>query len=688
MNKKELYYYTVTHPDWNKVGAWDYLTGKGTQKMFWAEVKKSLTRNWKMYKQWSASKMLVHLDEMIKTQKYKNVSAEVVQSFVRSFQGVPNKPAGIKLVDNIIKSIKSSKKGKMIRKKPVVSKQKNKSKRRVNPAMSLMNLKEFTWVKKHSRLWDSHVDWTVKEIWQSFIVYSDKRQVKLRAFNNVKNLNPIQREVRKRFNNELKIVKHIESKFCSDYCGGVIDTNGRKHKLDMHQRVSALYAWKKGFIDLGDTGVGKTFSSLASVALRNSMKTLIICPANLITNGQWETNIKNSFKGAAVYSQNEIIDMEKKRKKRREFYLVSFQTLSMGTGDRILRRMAKEKVNYVIIDEGQRVKIRDEVHTSKVRAKLQNWMLRVRKKRKLNVMMLTATPAPNTVTEAKSLLELVTGKKYDHVTSFNSIINLSRMHCELQECSIRFHKRFGVKIKETNVKCSQNLRLEPHKRMIGNLGFLGMDQIALSEVKMPIIIKKIKSIPKKEKVIIFTKYVTGMIDTLSNELDKNKISYTYFTGSRKDGLEPSLGAEFFNGKKVLIASSAVAEGIDRIQNVCRNIWFVGHGWTYSERQQVIGRLYRTGQKKDVNVLTFMAAINGFEYDQSVKIDRIETKKIYHDTIVNGNYPNQLQGKTHTWKKVVRSILRGENVKTSKVLDSGLIKKLTSKHKKIIKGKKK
>ena len=103
----------------------------------------------------------------------------------------------------------------------------------------------------------------------------------------------------------------------------------------MHQRVSALYAWKKGFIDLGDTGVGKTFSALASVALRNSMKTLIVCPANLITNGQWETNIKNSFKGAAVYSQHEIIDMEKKRKKRREFYLVSFQTLSMSTGDKI-----------------------------------------------------------------------------------------------------------------------------------------------------------------------------------------------------------------------------------------------------------------------------------------------------------------------------------------------------------------
>ena len=84
----------------------------------------------------------------------------------------------------------------------------------------------------------------------------------------------------------------------------------------------------------------------------------------------------------------------------------------------------------------------------------------------------------------------------------------------------------------------------------------------------------------------------------------------------------------------------------------------------------------------------MATINGFEYDQSVKIDRIETKKIYHDTIVNGEYPDQLQGKTYTWKKVVRSILRGENVKTSKVLDSGLIRKLTSKHKKIIKRKKK
>ena len=61
-----------------------------------------------------------------------------------------------------------------------------------------------------------------------------------------------------------------------------------------------------------------------------------------------------------------------------------------------------------------------------------------------------------------------------------------------------------------------------------------MDQIALVEAKMPKIIEEIKQTPANEKIILFTKYVTGMVDVMAEELEKNNFSCTYFTGSRKE----------------------------------------------------------------------------------------------------------------------------------------------------------
>ena len=679
MPNKKLKYWT----------SWDQILGvkSKNEKDFWVDVGKALKRNWKMYKQWSSSKLLVTLSEMIKVNNYKHVRTEIVENFVRSFEGTPRKPEGIKLVDTIIHSIKHAKVGKYITVKPKSPKVKKKPKKVITPAMHLLQLKDLNWVERKTKLYDSHVDWTVKEIWQSFFVNQSKKNAQVKAFNKITNLNEIQKDVKKRFNEEYKTVNAIEDNYSDDFTGKVIDNKGKKHKLTMHQKVAGLYASKGGFIDLGNTGVGKTYTATLAVSLRNSMKTLVICPANLIANEQWKNNIESVFPECRVYSQHEILEMPKNRRKIREFYLVSFQTLSRSTGDDILKRMIKEKIDYIVIDEGQRVKVRDETAISKVRAKLQNTLLKIRKKRKLDVLMLTATPAPNTVTEAKSLLELVTGKKFK-ISGYNSIINLSKMHCALQENAIKYQKRYPVGVRERDIECAVKLRLSPHRKMLVNLGFLGMDQISLVEAKMPEILKRLSKTPKNDKVIIFTKYVTGMVDEISEALERKGITHTYYTGTKKEGLEPSLGAEFFNGKKVLIASSAIAEGLDKIQDACRNIWFVGHGWTYSERQQVIGRVYRTGQKRNVDVLTFMASINGYEYDKNVKIHRINTKKIYHDCIVDGNYPETISETRYNWKKIVNDVIRGEKVKGSRLIEIGLLKKLEKHDRKITKNKKK
>ena len=134
---------------------------------------------------------------------------------------------------------------------------------------------------------------------------------------------------------------------------------------------------------------------------------------------------------------------------------------------------------------------------------------------------------------------------------------------------------------------------------------------------------------------------------------------------------------------MLIASTAVAEGIDKIQYHCNNVWFVGHGWTSTERQQVIGRIYRTGQKKSVSIINFVAKINDYNYDQRVKIDRIDTKQMYHDMIVNGEYPdNCVKNKQEKWSTVVADLIAGESVSGQRMLDTGMIRVLKKRQRKL------
>jgi superfamily II DNA/RNA helicase len=170
---------------------------------------------------------------------------------------------------------------------------------------------------------------------------------------------------------------------------------------------------------------------------------------------------------------------------------------------------------------------------------------------------------------------------------------------------------------------------------------------------------------------LFTKYVTGMVDIIAEQLSKNGISYTYYTGSLKQGLR---NKEFEGNQQVLIASSAIAEGIDRLQHICNNLWIVGYPWTDSEREQVIGRVYRKGQRKNVSILNFLANINGYDYDRRIKLDRLDRKKTFSTTILEGVFPNKnIKRAKSDFNRAVDSMIKGESVEDSDILNTSLIK---------------
>ena len=185
-------------------------------------------------------------------------------------------------------------------------------------------------------------------------------------------------------------------------------------------------------------------------------------------------------------------------------------------------------------------------------------------------------------------------------------------------------------------------------------------------------------------MIIFTKFVTGIVDRIAEICHENKISCTYYTGSDKSGLTGR--QEFYNGAQVLIASSAISEGIDRLQDYCNELWFIGQGWTYTEREQTIGRIYRTGQTKSVTVLTFEAVINGVKYDKLVKSNRIGYKGIIHKMITNGEMPDDISPPEYTMKNIIGEMTNRESTGKGKKLPSKTIKRLSDMASKSLKAK--
>ena len=666
--------------DWEKCCNW-------AEKDFAFELKDNLKMNYMQYRYFKPAELIYTLMEMVKNGNYRHISVAIIERFVREFRDTPDLPAGIKLVDDIVDTIKHAKDGKIMTTmftRPPVPKGKRKIvDQTVTPKLLITNVPHLPWNERKSALWNAHVDWTVKGIWQTLFEERDrdKNIAELRA---VKWTEPIQKEIAGRFFDELEFKENIDKQYPSDFTPLVKDNYGVTHNLTWHQQVIGYYATRGGLLDLGDTGVGKTASALTAVALNNTMRNVILCPKSLIENNQWRNFIRNMFKDAVIFEQKDALRAGFKFPSgKRSFYLLSYQTASRSSGRDVLCKLRKNNIDYLILDEGQRVKIRDVETLSRVRARVENMLTKIRKIRKIKVLMLTATPVVNTVNEAKSLLQLITGEKFKDVSNFNSTYNLVKMHVKLKEFSIRYEKVYPVDKSTKDVCCSANLQLAPHRKLLTDIGFLGMDQIALVEAKMPKIIEEIKQTLANEKIILFTKYVTGMVDVMAEELEKNNISCTFFTGSRKEGLDEKQGAEFFNGKRVLIASSAVAEGIDKIQDHCNNIWFVGHGWTSTERQQVIGRVYRTGQTKPVSIINFVAKINDYNYDQRVKIDRITTKQMYHDMIVNGDYPDDyIKGKKEKWSTIVDELIAGGKVSGQRVVDTGTIRVLKKKQKRL------
>ena len=91
---------------------------------------------------------------------------------------------------------------------------------------------------------------------------------------------------------------------------------------------------------------------------------------------------------------------------------------------------------------------------------------------------------------------------------------------------------------------------------------------------------------------------------------------------------------------VLIASRPISTGVDGLQHIRNSLIINTLPWTNAQYQQLLGRLVRKGQIRDVvHVYIIKANISGYEYDH-LKWNRIQFKRTLADCAVDGRLPQK------------------------------------------------
>jgi uncharacterized protein YlzI (FlbEa/FlbD family) len=252
-----------------------------------------------------------------------------------------------------------------------------------------------------------------------------------------------------------------------------------------------------------------------------------------------------------------------------------------------------------------------------------------RKNKNAKVLGISATPVVNNLQEGRSLLELITGKIFDDVATRPTIPNAVTLYEKLSNISVREIPQYPIAIDTNTIEVEAPRPQEITIRQLKS-NPLFIEQI-LTDSRIPQIIKLIEG-----QTIIYTEYVEEIIKKIADAVRGAGYSFAVHTGTDHRGLKIFLAKKV----QVLIASKPISTGIDGLQQICNRLIINTLPWTNAQYQQLLGRLVRRGQIKDVvHVYIVKASLAGYPYDE-LKLARIRFKKTLADCAVDGTLPEK------------------------------------------------
>jgi SNF2 family DNA or RNA helicase len=416
-------------------------------------------------------------------------------------------------------------------------------------------------------------------------------------------------------------------------------------RLYPYQKEGIIRILEAGRILLADDmGLGKTIQTIAAIELfhkhLNVNKVLIICPTSL--KYQWKSEI-NKFTGRNSAIVEGLIHKRKDLYAEKDFIKI----ISYGAGRNDLEFINNWNPDLVIIDEAQRIK---------------NWKTQtaqsVKKIRSEYSIVLTGTPLENRIDEIHSIVEYIDRYRLGalfrfldnhQVTDENGKLtgyrNLRNINKTLEGILIRrtkkeiadqlpnrmdknfFVEMTGEQMADHNNYYDHVSKLVNKWMRIGHLSEEERQQLLIYLNCMRMVcdstyilntrtnhgnkIKEISDIIEEltenpeNKLVIFSQW-KRMFDLLILELRKRNLSYEYLNGDIPANQRKTIIDKFMKDSNVKIFLSTDAGGVGVNLQAANILINMDLPWNPAVLEQRIGRIYRLGQKKHINVFNFIS----------------------------------------------------------------------------------
>jgi len=456
-------------------------------------------------------------------------------------------------------------------------------------------------------------------------------------------------------NDAEKIVKHLKSKqdteneftkslnkkFFSEYYGSLQIKNEIPSNYSFRYAPSLMQLYvahkiktEPYFCNFSGTGAGKTLSAILASRIIDSKMTLVICPNSIVE--QWKNSIIEVFPDSIVKTKKDAFNVKRDEKKH-QYLILNWDSLQHKHLVNELLKIEKQKIDLIVLDEIHFVKVRGS-NVSARRENLQKFMNGIREDNpKSKVLGMSATPVVNSLSEGKSLLDLVKGWEDMGLKVNATIPNAVALHEKLSNISIREMPKYAVFVNEHKIPIySEWPEGKSSSQLIANP--LEAEQI-LTDIRIPKIIELIEG-----PTVIYTEYVGStfdkrserIIEKLTKAIQDSGYTVAHYTGEDKSGFDL-----FTNRKRdVLIASRPIGVGVDDLQHVCNRLIINTLPWTHAGYEQLLGRFIRRGQTKNVDVYILLVNLGGWLYDQQHKWSRILVKKTLAECAVDGMIPKK------------------------------------------------
>jgi Hypothetical methyltransferase/Probable Zinc-ribbon domain/Type III restriction enzyme, res subunit len=455
------------------------------------------------------------------------------------------------------------------------------------------------------------------------------------------------RQVRDQFLDEYNQAQNM-----SIPAGWAFRIDGKVTSPNLMQRLAAVrLRSQKRMLNLSLTGTGKTIGGILSSRIIDAHLTVIICPLDTITN--WHGEIKQVFPDSKVTIKSfnpYWLDIENGH----HYIILNHEMFQQPTTAASIRELLdRYQVDLIIVDEIHRCKQRGDDPSKRRQMVLALITNAAENNPDLHVLGMSATPVINNLKEGKSLVELVTGIERSDLGEKATINNCMRLHQAFVTLGIRSRVKPRLNINRVTlpVECTH---LVEEIREEGT-SILKMEQI-LTRARIPSILKELRP-----KTIVYTHYVEGIVNQLKEAIEAEGWTVGFHMGGDKSGRN-----HFIDGAiDVLIASSAMATGVDGFQRVCDRLILNIPPWTSAELEQLEGRLNRQGQIHDT--LTILMPVTyglddgeRWSWDEG-RLARLQNKQTVADAAVDGVMP---EGQLRTESQAFRDLRKWmERLKT-------------------------